>query len=102
MKDHLLFYTYVPDILDRRGPHRDGHLAAAWAASARGELVMAGALTDPVDGAVFHFRGAERAAIEAFVANDPYVKAGLVTEWTIREWMTVAGEGALNPTGRPV
>jgi hypothetical protein len=25
----VLLYTYVPDILEKRGPHRAGHLAAA-------------------------------------------------------------------------
>lgn len=46
-----------------------------------GKLVCAGAVADPPEGALFVFKGASRDAIEAFVAADPYVKAGLVTAW---------------------
>ena len=56
------------------------------------KLVMAGALTDPVDGAVFIFRNVTPEEVEAFVAADPYVKAGLVPSWTVRPYMVVAGD----------
>jgi uncharacterized protein YciI len=46
---------------------------------------------DPVDGAVFVFRADDRSAVERFVADDPYVEAGLVTAWTIRPWNVVIG-----------
>ena len=194
----LLQYKYVPDILEKRGPYREQHLAGAnklvsrpctgRAAPAdaagpcappprsftaprrppsrpaclqaeKAQLVMAGALTDPVDGAVFIFRnlsrevgvragqgrtGQGRAArgqrcagragqpprchlhslvlvkssserpahrlgeprpqhppplavlqdVEAFVKADPYVSAGLVTDWSIRPYMVVAGDSS--------
>jgi hypothetical protein len=53
---HILQYKYVPDILDKRGPYREQHLAGASAMAERNKLVMAGALAEPVDGAVFIFR----------------------------------------------
>ena len=88
---HVLQYNYVPDILEKRGPFREQHLAGAntmvrpgkeaqpapctlrtcrvppllslscmansWVLQAeQNKLVMAGALTDPVDGAIFIFR----------------------------------------------
>ncbi len=40
----LLVYDYVPDVLERRGPHRDAHLGHARAAKERGELVNVGAV----------------------------------------------------------
>ena len=61
---------------------------------ARGELVLGGALANPVDGAVLLFRGDSPAAAEAFAAADPYVTNGLVTRWRVREWATVVGDGA--------
>jgi uncharacterized protein YciI len=88
---HILSYDYVPDILDRRGPHRERHLGLARAALERGELVMAGAVGDPVDGAVFIFRGDDAATVEAFVGTDPYVEHGLVTRWQIRPYAVVVG-----------
>lgn len=38
----LLRYAYVSDILERRGPYRDGHLAGARAMQDAGKLVLAG------------------------------------------------------------
>jgi uncharacterized protein YciI len=91
---YLLLYDYVPDVLDRRPPLRAEHLALARAAVARGELVLGGALADPVDGAVLLFRADSPAVAEAFAAADPYVRHGLVTRWRVREWTTVVGDGA--------
>src|SRR6185436_961107 len=96
-----LFYEYCSDILERRGPFREEHLALAWKAQARGELVLAGALTNPVDGAVFHFRGDSADAVVEFTKTDPYVRNGLVTRWHYREWATVVGDTASTPTGKP-
>jgi hypothetical protein len=88
---YLLFYDVVPDYVARRAAFRDAHLALARAAHARGELVLGGALADPVDGAVLLFRGDSPTAAEAFAAADPYVTNGLVTRWRVRAWTTVVG-----------
>ena len=64
---HVLQYKYVPDILDRRDPFRAEHLQGAKDMAAQRKIVMAGALTDPVDGAVFVFRDVTKEEIEAFV-----------------------------------
>jgi uncharacterized protein len=94
---YLLFYDVVPDYVERRVPLRAAHLAHAHAAHARGELVLGGALADPVDGAILLFRGDSPAVAEAFAASDPYVRHGLVTRWRVREWTTVVGDGAAVP-----
>jgi uncharacterized protein YciI len=87
---YALDYQTVPDHVTRRTPHRPDHLALAQAFHADGRLVMAGAF-NPVDGALLIFKGDSRAVAEAFVERDPYVKAGLVTAWRIREWTVVVG-----------
>jgi uncharacterized protein YciI len=94
---YLLFYDLAPDYLERRGQFRDEHLALGWAAHARGELLLGGALTEPVDTAVLLFAGESPAVVEQFVAADPYVRHGLVTSWRVRPWTTVLGEGAATP-----
>lgn len=91
---YLLFYDVVPDYVQRRAAFRDEHLAYARAAHARGELILAGALADPVDGAVLFFQGDSPAVAEAFASADPYVKNGLVTRWRVRQWTTVIGDMA--------
>ncbi|KIY94580.1 hypothetical protein MNEG_13382 [Monoraphidium neglectum] len=63
----ILRYDYVSDILDRRGPHREAHLAGAQAKVDAGKLVCAGATGSPPDGAVFLFKGISQADIEDFV-----------------------------------
>src|SRR4051812_213195 len=91
---YLLFYDVVSDYAERRVSFRAEHLALARAACARGELLLGGALADPVDGAVLLFRGESPVAAEAFAAADPYVRHGLVTRWRVRPWTTVVGDGA--------
>jgi len=94
---YLLTYELVDDYLDRRGQYRDAHLALAWAASDRGELLLAGALESPVDTAALLFEGDSPAAAEAFAKADPYVVNGLVKTWRVRPWKTVVGKTASTP-----
>jgi uncharacterized protein YciI len=98
---YLLFYELAPDYLERRGALRVAHLELAWKSTERGELVLAGALTDPVDRAVFLFQGDSPAAAEAFAKADPYVQKGLVSSWRVRPWTTVVGDGAATPIRPP-
>lgn len=94
---YLLMYTLAPDYLERRAALRDQHLALAWAAVDRGELLLGGALTDPVDLAVLLFQGDSPAVAERFAQTDPYVLNGLVARWAVRPWTTVVGSGASTP-----
>jgi uncharacterized protein YciI len=87
----LLLYDLVDDYLERRPQYRDEHLGKARAAHDRGELVLAGALADPADGALLVFRSETSTAAEDFARNDPYVRAGLVTNWRVRKWTVVIG-----------
>lgn len=97
----LLIYDFVPDYLEHRPLHRSEHLRYAWEAQSRGELVLAGALADPVDSAVLLFQGENDQAARAFAESDPYVKAGLVRRWSVRRWTTVVGDMAATPVPPP-
>ena len=94
---YLLFYDVVPDYVERRAAFRNEHLSLAWRAHGRGELVLGGALADPVDGAVLLFSCDSPEPVEAFAAADPYVRNGLVTKWRVRAWKTVVGATAATP-----
>lgn len=94
---YLLIYDLVDDYVAKRAPLRPEHLKMAWAYVARSELVLAGALSEPVDGAVFLFQGDSPAAAETFAREDPYVKNGLVKSWRVRPWTTVVGDMAATP-----
>ena len=93
----LLFYDLATDYLARRPEFRQEHLRLAWQAHEKGELLLGGALADPVDCAMLLFRGDSPAAAEHFAAHDPYVLHGLVTRWTVRPWSTVVGIDAAAP-----
>jgi uncharacterized protein YciI len=91
---YLLFYDAVDNYAERRKPFREAHIAYARAAVARGELVLAGALAGPADGAVLLFRSDSPAAADNFAKSDPYVLNGLIKDWRVREWTTVVGPTA--------
>ncbi len=97
MKHWLLFYDVADDYLERRAQFRAAHLALAWRAVERGELVLGGALADPADGAVLLFRAPTAETAAAFAREDPYVANGVVIAWRVREWTTVVGEHAATP-----
>jgi hypothetical protein len=94
---YLLFYDVVPDYLERRAKFRKEHLDLCWEACGRGELILAGALADPVDSAVLLFQGDSSQVAEKFAAADPFVRNGLVARWRVRPWTTVVGETAATP-----
>jgi uncharacterized protein YciI len=87
----LLTYDYVADILERRGPLREEHLANIAREAEAGRLLTAGAVGDPPTGALFVWADGSQKAIAAFVAADPYVREGLVTGHAVQPWAVVAG-----------
>jgi len=86
----LLEYSLADDYLERRAALREEHLALARTAHERGELLLAGALPDPYDRALLVWT-APREVVERFAELDPYVRSGLVTTWTVRDWNVVIG-----------
>jgi len=99
MNYYALFYYVVDDYVSSRAPYRDAHLRLASEANHRGELILAGALSDPIDRALLVFRVPDPSAVEEFVRNDPYVKNGLVVRWEIRPWIVVIGNESANAPG---
>ncbi|HUR86208.1 MAG TPA: YciI family protein [Solirubrobacteraceae bacterium] len=87
---HALFYDYVEDVLERRAPLREGHLAWAREWKDDGRIVMAGALGAPTPtGALFVFLVEDAAEIDEFVGGDPYVSGGIVTGHRVVPWNVV-------------
>jgi uncharacterized protein YciI len=86
---HLLIYTYVEGMAERRGPYREAHLELVRAEQDAGRIVMAGALGVPPTGAAIAWRGVTPDEIEAFVADDPYRQAGLIAAHRVEPWTLV-------------
>ena len=89
---YVLLYEVRDDYVEKRGQFRALHLKHARAAYDRGELILGGAMADPIDSAMLVFRGPTADAAEAFAKADPYVTNGLVTKWRVRKWNTVIGD----------
>src|SRR5260370_20021835 len=98
MNYYVLFYEVVDDFVARRVPFRQEHLRLANAARERGEILFAGALAEPADGALIVFHVADKSKAEAFARNDPYVQNGLVKKWEVRPWNVVVGNEQPSPS----
>lgn len=98
MKYYALFYYLVDDFVSRRAPYREEHPGLAREAHRRGELLLAGALSDPADRALLVFRASNRSIVQDFARNDPYVAKGLVTRWEVRSWAVVIGDDTSDAT----
>jgi uncharacterized protein len=85
----LLIYDYVDDIVERRGPHREAHLALIARWKEEGRIVIAGAIGDPPHGGLIGMRVDDPSVVEEFVNEDAYNKAGLVKSWRVEPWTIV-------------
>jgi hypothetical protein len=89
----VLSYAIQPDYFEVRGPFKADHVAHVDAAVAAGAIVSAGVVGMPIRQALYVFAGEEGAA-RAFAEADPYVRAGVATDWSVDAWHPIAGPGA--------
>ena len=87
MTHQILFYDYVEDVVSKRAPFREEHLALARRWRDDGKLLQGGAIGDPPHGGVLVF--GPDADVEAFAREDPYVREGIVTGWRVEPWNEV-------------
>jgi uncharacterized protein len=81
-----------PESLERRMAAREAHLA--YVAANRDLVRVAGPYLDDegrMAGSMFVIEAADRAAVEAFSAADPYVLADLFARVEIRVWRVTVG-----------
>ena len=82
---YVVLYTSAPDVRLNAPQHFPAHQARCDEFATRGDLLMIGVFGDPqAQGSMAIFRTRESA--EEFVAGDPFVLEGVVSEFEIREW----------------
>eukprot|EP00934_Nitzschia_sp_Nitz4_P001855 Nitzschia sp. Nitz4//scaffold42_size132992//114557//114841//NITZ4_003419-RA/size132992-processed-gene-0.47-mRNA-1//-1//CDS//3329551778//1855//frame0 len=84
---YILEYVYIPDVMEKRGPYREGHLGLAKQMAQEGTCLHGGPTGEPgkdPTGALFVFVSQE--AAESYVKGDPYIANGIVSSYTISEW----------------
>lgn len=89
LKSYILTYNYVDDMINRRTPYRDAHIAHAKEFEGKG-LLLGGALQNPVDTGILLFDASEKDVVQ-YAENDPYMKNGLIKSYTVREIMFAFG-----------
>jgi len=90
MPYYALFYDVVDNYVARRGAYREEHLRLGRAAQARGELVLGGALADPVDGALLGI-SSNRSPHRRGVCESGPLLNGLVVRWRVRPGTVIIG-----------
>lgn len=88
---YILSYHTVDGYVTKRKPFRSEHLNMLNIELEKKNIVLGGALADPADQAMIVWDVEDIQIIKDFVANDPYVKNGLISRHEIREWNVVIG-----------
>ncbi|HLK96010.1 MAG TPA: YciI family protein [Nocardioidaceae bacterium] len=85
---YLMTYHAVDEFLPLAMENGPAHVARLQEFHARGVLLMAGTLDEPMNGdAIALFTSRE--AAEEFIAGDPFVLNGVVAESAVRPWNEV-------------
>jgi uncharacterized protein len=85
----VLIYESADDVYETAPVHYPAHKGRVDDFRARGELLLVGLFGDPREGSMAVFRS--RTGAEEFVAGDPFVRNGVVTAWTLRQWKEIYG-----------
>jgi uncharacterized protein YciI len=82
---YVLLYESADDVAAKAPLHFPAHLAWITEFQGRGEILMVGTFGDAQrHGAMGIFP--TREAVEAFVADDPFLLNGVIKNYEIREW----------------
>jgi uncharacterized protein len=81
---HVLTYDLAPGAYELATEHYPAHRARLDAFHARGELLMVGTFADEPVGAMAVFT--TREAADEFMADDPFLRHGVVGRHRVREW----------------
>ena len=90
MPKYVLFGSYCENVVERRAPYREAHLAGLQQQKADGVLVTLGPTQDLTK--VFGIYDApDETTVRNLVESDPYWQNGIWTEYEIKEWIQAIG-----------
>jgi uncharacterized protein len=84
-------YTYVPGSDATRDEIRPEHRAYLAELTEQGKLLVSGPYVGGDAGALLVFEDDSADAVRALVDADPFAKAGLIADVSVREWSIVSG-----------
>jgi uncharacterized protein len=86
MTKYVMWGDYCEDVLNRRTPYREAHLAGLHQQKADGVLVTIGPTQDLTK--VFGIYEADsEQQVRELVEKDPYWQNGIWTEYSVKEWI---------------
>jgi uncharacterized protein len=90
MPKFVLTGTYCENVVEKRAPYRDAHLAGLHAQKASGVLVTLGPTQDLTQ--VFGIYDAiDEATVRGLVEADLYWQHGIWTSYDVKEWIQAIG-----------
>lgn len=88
MTKYVMWGTYCENVLEKRAPFREAHLAGLAQQKESGVLVTIGPTQDVTK--VFGIYEAENeAVVRQLIESDPYWVNGVWTEYEVKEWIQV-------------
>lgn len=90
MAKFVLMGTYCEDVVERRGPFREAHLAGLKAQQAEGVLITLGPTEDLTQ--VFGiYEADDEETVRSLVEGDPYWQNGIWTSYDVKAWIQAIG-----------
>lgn len=90
MAKFVVIGHYCADVLEKRAPYREAHLAGLQAQKEQGILVTIGPTKD-LTLFVAIYEAESAADVEALITSDPYWQGGVWTDYDIKEWIQAIG-----------
>lgn len=88
MTKYVMWGSYCENVIEKRTPYREAHLAGLATQKAAGTLITLGPTQDST--MVFGIYEADnQATVQALVEADPYWINGIWTDYNIKEWIQV-------------
>lgn len=86
MPKYVMWGSYCENVLEKRAPHREAHLAGLAKQKEAGQLITLGPTADTT--MVFGiYEAASEAEVRSLVEGDPYWQNGIWTEYFVKEWI---------------
>ncbi|MBD2327350.1 YciI family protein [Alkalinema sp. FACHB-956] len=90
MAKYVLFGSYCENVVERRAPYREAHLAGLNQQKESGVLITLGPTQDLTQ--VFGIYDApDEATVRQLIESDPYWQNGIWTAYEVKEWIQAIG-----------
>jgi uncharacterized protein YciI len=86
MTKYVMWGSYCENVLEKRSPYRDAHLAGLAKQKEDGILITIGPTQDLTK--IFGiYEADDEATVRKLVESDPYWQNGIWTEYDLKEWI---------------